>query len=153
MKIKTIWKSNDAFIIAIILKRSRNSAMFEIYLNQNLFNSFKFNCDVLQYVFSNFLSHLMHNYNNYNKRVFRLYEFGHDQLYFLIWWMICDNIYKQKSKVQVWSTKTKIKIIWKSIYVFIITIFYSNFIDLEDIIISLCIVEICLFKFPFCVLA
>jgi hypothetical protein len=52
--------------------------MFEIYLNQNLFNGFKFNCDVLQYVFSNFLYHLMHNYKNYNKRVFRQYVFGYE---------------------------------------------------------------------------
>ena len=97
MKIKIIWKSIYVFIITIILKRSRTSAMFEIYLNQNLFHSFKFTCDVLQYVFSNFLYHLMHNYKNYNKRVFRLYEFGHGQLFFLLLLMICDNMYKQKS--------------------------------------------------------
>ena len=46
--------------------------------NQFILQICKFNCDVKQYVCSNFLHYLMHKYNNYNKRVFRQYVFGYE---------------------------------------------------------------------------
>ena len=56
----------------------RESRLKYFCRNQFILQICKFNCDVKQYVCSNFLHYLMHKYNNYNKRVFRQYVFGYE---------------------------------------------------------------------------
>ena len=95
----------------------------EILLHQFILHIFKFNCDVKQYVCSNFLHYLMHKYNNYNKRVFRQYVFGYEFACVALFQIFFDKVdtcnlfgpYKLVHSVISTNNNVKLaKFIWKS---------------------------------------